>query len=155
MARKKVREYDAKRILREAFKRLQGTELPIRCGNLPGLAFATATCSSRGTGAPGISKTSKNRSIGPDSMAPYLSANPSRCPLCHDHAHRVAQANAATNFAELLQQQPWLGSSKLVVKPDMLFGQRGKHDLVGLNLSYPQVHGHRLLQGQEGKNHEI
>jgi succinyl-CoA synthetase beta subunit len=29
--------------------------------------------------------------------------------------------------------------SKLVVKPDMLFGQRGKHDLVGLNLSYDEA----------------
>ena len=26
-------------------------------------------------------------------------------------------------------------TTKLVVKPDMLFGKRGKHDLVGLNLS--------------------
>lgn len=29
--------------------------------------------------------------------------------------------------------------SKLVVKPDMLFGQRGKHDLVGLNLTYDEA----------------
>jgi hypothetical protein len=29
--------------------------------------------------------------------------------------------------------------SKLVVKPDMLFGQRGKHDLVGLNLTYSEA----------------
>lgn len=28
---------------------------------------------------------------------------------------------------------------KLVVKPDMLFGQRGKNDLVGLNLTYAEA----------------
>ncbi len=35
---------------------------------------------------------------------------------------------------ELAQQHPWLTQVPLVVKPDMLFGQRGKHDLVGLKL---------------------
>jgi succinyl-CoA synthetase beta subunit len=28
---------------------------------------------------------------------------------------------------------------KLVVKPDMLFGQRGKNDLVGLNLTFAEA----------------
>jgi succinyl-CoA synthetase beta subunit len=28
---------------------------------------------------------------------------------------------------------------KLVVKPDMLFGQRGKNDLVGLNLTFSEA----------------
>lgn len=79
MARKKVREYDAKRLLKAAFARLLQQALPIQ----------------------------------------------------------VAQATASTDFASLLQQHPWLATSKLVVKPDMLFGQRGKHDLVGLNLNYP------------------
>ncbi|KXZ46185.1 hypothetical protein GPECTOR_46g254 [Gonium pectorale] len=32
-----------------------------------------------------------------------------------------------------------MGSTKLVVKPDMLFGQRGKNDLVGLNLDFSQA----------------
>ena len=30
-------------------------------------------------------------------------------------------------------------TTKLVVKPDMLFGKRGKHDLVGLNLDVSGV----------------
>lgn len=81
MARKKVREYDAKRLLKAAFRRLLGQALPIQ----------------------------------------------------------VAQVNAETDFSALLQSQPWLANTKLVVKPDMLFGQRGKHDLVGLNLAYPQA----------------
>lgn len=45
------------------------------------------------------------------------------------------QATAETDWAKLKQENPWLSTAKLVVKPDMLFGQRGKHDLVGLNLS--------------------
>mmetsp|Transcript_4518 Transcript_4518/g.9718 ORF Transcript_4518/g.9718 Transcript_4518/m.9718 type:complete len:431 (-) Transcript_4518:547-1839(-) len=81
MARKKIREYDAKRLLKAHFARLFLKDLPIN----------------------------------------------------------VAQVNSSTDFSELLQKQPWLGCSRLVVKPDMLFGQRGKHDLVGLNLSYSEA----------------
>ena len=51
----------------------------------------------------------------------------------------VAQANAGTDWAALRAACPWLSTSKLVVKPDMLFGQRGKHDLVGLNLDLAQA----------------
>lgn len=40
---------------------------------------------------------------------------------------------------ELLEANPWLKGTKLVVKPDMLFGKRGKHDLVGLNLDFQEV----------------
>lgn len=39
---------------------------------------------------------------------------------------------ADTNFVDLLDSNPWLKSTRLVVKPDMLFGKRGKHDLVRL-----------------------
>lgn len=80
MARKKVREHDAKQILKARFAALFGD-----AGALP---------------------------------------------------IHVAQAHDGTDYATLLQANPWLGESKLVVKPDMLFGQRGKNDLVGLNLSY-------------------
>mmetsp|Transcript_11426 Transcript_11426/g.20143 ORF Transcript_11426/g.20143 Transcript_11426/m.20143 type:complete len:428 (+) Transcript_11426:129-1412(+) len=78
MARKKIREHDAKILLRTHFKRLAARELPIR----------------------------------------------------------VAQVDATTDLAALLHASPWLLTTKLVVKPDMLFGQRGKHDLVGLNLDW-------------------
>ncbi|KAL6558381.1 ATP-citrate synthase alpha chain protein 1 [Orobanche minor] len=40
----------------------------------------------------------------------------------------------ATNINELVEKEPWLSSSKLVVKPDMLFGKRGKSGIVALNL---------------------
>jgi ATP citrate (pro-S)-lyase len=78
MARKKIREYDAKRVLKAQFLSKSGVELPIH----------------------------------------------------------VAQVNASTDFEALISNNPWLLSTKLVVKPDMLFGQRGKNDLVGLNLDY-------------------
>lgn len=81
MARKKIREFAGKRLLRAAMLRLFGIELPIK----------------------------------------------------------VAQVNANTNYLELLEQHPWLNQTKLVVKPDMLFGQRGKNDLVGLNLTYQEA----------------
>lgn len=81
MARKKIREYDSKRLLKEHFQRLSGRELPIKS----------------------------------------------------------AQITESTNFDELAQKEPWLTSCKLVVKPDMLFGKRGKSGLVALNLDLAQA----------------
>lgn len=51
----------------------------------------------------------------------------------------AAQVDGQTDYAALLRDNPWLGSAKLVVKPDMLMGQRGKHDLIGLNLSWSEA----------------
>ena len=45
----------------------------------------------------------------------------------------------ATDFTELTNQEPWLSSKKLVVKPDMLFGKRGKSGLVALKLDLAEV----------------
>ncbi|XP_071932484.1 ATP-citrate synthase alpha chain protein 2 isoform X2 [Coffea arabica] len=81
MARKKIREYDSKRLLKENLKGLAGIDLQI--------------CS--------------------------------------------AQVNESTDFTELTNQEPWLSSTQLVVKPDMLFGKRGKSGLVALNLDLAQV----------------
>ncbi|XP_048233328.1 ATP-citrate synthase alpha chain protein 1 isoform X1 [Ricinus communis] len=81
MARKKIREYDSKRLLKEHFKRLSGYELPIKS----------------------------------------------------------AQVTESTDFNELAEKEPWLSSGKLVVKPDMLFGKRGKSGLVALNLDLAEV----------------
>ncbi|KAJ0095968.1 hypothetical protein Patl1_16095 [Pistacia atlantica] len=78
MARKKIREYDSKRLLKEHFKRLSGRELPIKS----------------------------------------------------------AQVTESTDFAELVEREPWLSACKLVVKPDMLFGKRGKSGLVALKSGY-------------------
>ncbi|XP_026381865.1 ATP-citrate synthase alpha chain protein 2 isoform X1 [Papaver somniferum] len=81
MARKKIREYDSKRLLKEHFKRLAGSELALKS----------------------------------------------------------AQVTESTDFNELANKEPWLSSSKLVLKPDMLFGKRGKSGLVALNLDLAQV----------------
>ncbi|KAL9321940.1 hypothetical protein ACSQ67_009993 [Phaseolus vulgaris] len=81
MARKKIREYDSKRLLKEHFKRISGQDLPIKS----------------------------------------------------------AQVTESTDFSELPEKEPWLLSSKLVVKPDMLFGKRGKSGLVALNLDLAEV----------------
>lgn len=47
--------------------------------------------------------------------------------------------NEDTDFVELTNKEPWLSSTRLVVKPDMLFGKRGKSGLVALNLDIAQV----------------
>lgn len=47
--------------------------------------------------------------------------------------------NASTDLIELTDKEAWLSSTKLVVKPDMLFGKRGKSGLVALNLDVAQV----------------
>jgi ATP citrate (pro-S)-lyase len=81
MARKKIREYNSKRLLQQHFSRLAGRNLPLE----------------------------------------------------------VAQVKADTCWTELLAGHPWLAHRRLVVKPDCLFGKRGKHDLVGLNLDHHEA----------------
>eukprot|EP00249_Psilotum_nudum_P016520 c25861_g1_i1 orf=172-1464(+) len=81
MARKKIREYNSKRLLTEHLKRVAGISLDIKS----------------------------------------------------------AQVTQSTDFNELADKEPWLSSSKLVVKPDMLFGKRGKSGLVALNMDLAGV----------------
>uniref|UniRef100_A0A6N2K077 ATP citrate synthase n=1 Tax=Salix viminalis TaxID=40686 RepID=A0A6N2K077_SALVM len=95
MARKKIREYDSKRLLKEHFKRFSGSDLPIKS----------------------------------------------------------AQVTESTDFNELAEKEPWLSSAKLVVKPDMLFGKRGKSGLVALNLDLDQVAD--FVQQRLGKEVEM
>lgn len=51
----------------------------------------------------------------------------------------LPQVTESTDFNELAEKESWLSSTKLVVKPDMLFGKRGKSGLVALNLDLAQV----------------
>ncbi|PKA59589.1 ATP-citrate synthase alpha chain protein 2 [Apostasia shenzhenica] len=95
MARKKIREYDSKRLLKQHLKRLAGIELAIRS----------------------------------------------------------AQITESKDINELSVREPWLSSEKLVVKPDMLFGKRGKSGLVGLNLDLAQVTS--FVKDRIGKEAEI
>lgn len=66
---------------------------------------------------------------------------------------QVAQVTQSTDFTELVESNRWLNSSQLVVKPDMLFGKRGKHDLVGLNLTIAEVED--FIKTRMGKRVEI
>ncbi|KAL2330930.1 hypothetical protein Fmac_018511 [Flemingia macrophylla] len=95
MARKKIREYDSKRLLKEHFKRFSGLDLPIKS----------------------------------------------------------VQVTECTDFNELAEKEPWLSSSKLVVKPDMLFGKRGKSGLVALNMDLAEVAS--FVKERLGKEVEI
>lgn len=95
MARKKIREYDSKRLLKEHFKRLGGYDLAIKS----------------------------------------------------------AQVTESTDFNEIVDKEPWLSSTKLVVKPDMLFGKRGKSGLVALNLDLAGVAG--FVKERLGKEVEM
>ena len=70
-----------------------------------------------------------------------------------DLSLQVAQVTQSTDFTVLVDQNRWLSQSKLVVKPDMLFGKRGKHDLVGLNLSIAEVED--FIRARMGKRVEI
>lgn len=44
-----------------------------------------------------------------------------------------------TDWDELVAENPWLKEETLVVKPDQLFGKRGKLGLLGLNLSLDEA----------------
>jgi ATP-citrate lyase beta-subunit len=44
-----------------------------------------------------------------------------------------------TDLGTLPEEHPWLREGRLVVKPDQLFGKRGKHGLVYVNRSWDEV----------------
>ena len=51
----------------------------------------------------------------------------------------VAQVDPLTDLSDLPGRHPWLLDHRLVVKPDVLAGKRGKHGLVRLDASWPEV----------------
>ena len=53
--------------------------------------------------------------------------------------YRAVLIDTSTNLDTLPQQHPWLLQEKLVIKPDQLFGKRGKLGLVLLNADFDQV----------------
>lgn len=91
MARKKIREYDGKRLIVRHFAKLGAAKL----GGGGGRA-AQVTASLVGSDPAGF-------------------------------------------YANLSNSHSWLLSTKLVVKPDMLFGKRGKNNLVLLNADYAEA----------------
>jgi len=44
-----------------------------------------------------------------------------------------------TNLDSLKKEHPWLTQEKLVVKPDQLFGKRGKHGLIKVNATFDEA----------------
>jgi ATP-citrate lyase beta-subunit len=52
---------------------------------------------------------------------------------------KVALVGPETDMNALANENPWLKKEKLVVKPDQLFGKRGKHNLVLLDASFEQA----------------
>jgi ATP citrate (pro-S)-lyase len=52
---------------------------------------------------------------------------------------RCVQISQATDIGKLLGENPWLRKIRLVAKPDMLFGKRGKSNLVLLDASWEDV----------------
>jgi ATP citrate (pro-S)-lyase len=56
-----------------------------------------------------------------------------------NYAFRCVQITPQTDMRKLLRDNGWLGKAKLVAKPDMLFGKRGKSNLVLLDASWADV----------------
>jgi len=52
---------------------------------------------------------------------------------------KVALVDPDTDMDKLAKKHPWLKKDKLVVKPDQLFGKRGKHGLILLDASYAEA----------------
>lgn len=52
---------------------------------------------------------------------------------------KFASVDESTDYEQLLQQNPWLKESKLVVKPDQLIKRRGKLGLLLVNADFKSV----------------
>ncbi len=52
---------------------------------------------------------------------------------------RVALVTPERDIESVSTDKPWLKTSKLVVKPDQLFGKRGKHGLLLMNATYSEA----------------
>lgn len=98
MARKKIREYDGKRMVARHITKTKGVKL-----------------GGAGTG-----------------VEPAQGCNAAQVSVSRIEAAGSADALYKT----LAKEQPWLIDTPLVVKPDMLFGKRGKNNLVLLNADY-------------------
>jgi ATP citrate (pro-S)-lyase len=52
---------------------------------------------------------------------------------------RSVQVRADSDFGKLISENPWLKEEPLVVKPDMLFGRRGKNNLILLKANLDEA----------------
>lgn len=63
---------------------------------------------------------------------------------------KVALVSPETDIDALASENSWLKTEKLVVKPDQLFGKRGKHNLILLDASFDQAK--TWIAGRMGKD---
>jgi len=56
-----------------------------------------------------------------------------------DYPFKAVLITQDSKWKEVEKEHPWLKKEKLVVKPDQLFGKRGKHGLVLVNASLKEV----------------
>jgi ATP-citrate lyase beta-subunit len=52
---------------------------------------------------------------------------------------KIVLVDSKTKLDDMLKKHKWLSKEKLVVKPDQLFGKRGKHGLIKANASFPEA----------------
>lgn len=106
MARKKIREYDGKRLVSRYLSKVKSVKL--------------------GGASASLAQVDDN-----------VGGAPTHCRAAQVSASAIKSAGSTSAFYErLATEHPWLSESKLVVKPDMLFGKRGKNNLVLLNADY-------------------
>ena len=56
-----------------------------------------------------------------------------------NYHNKLAIINSNTDINKLIHEHPWIKSDKVVVKPDQLFGKRGKAKLILLDADFNQV----------------
>lgn len=66
---------------------------------------------------------------------------------------KFATVTQDTNWEELVVKNPWLQTSKLVVKPDQLIKRRGKYGLIAINKTLAEVKA--WVEEREGKDIKI
>ncbi len=67
--------------------------------------------------------------------------------------NRSVQVTIGTEMEKLAAGNPWLREMRLVVKPDMLFGKRGKNNLVLLDAGFDQAK--KFIEERLGKEVEV
>lgn len=66
---------------------------------------------------------------------------------------QFATVTQDTNWAELVEKNAWLLTSKLVVKPDQLIKRRGKYGLIAINKTLDEVK--QWVSERQGKDIKI
>ena len=66
---------------------------------------------------------------------------------------KVAMVTPDKPIKKIAEENAWIKESRLVVKPDMLFGKRGKHGLILLNASYEEAE--KWIRDRMNKNVKI